>query len=266
MAVNESLIQLKGKVAGLIFYRAYGENLVRAANVVSRERIMTSPEFERTRENMVEFGGASQVAKAFRTCFKRITKEMGISCLSGKVTGLMRKLCSEGTGIRGQRAFLFSEFPELIRDFEFNPDVTFASSFFVPHKPITFSPDRNVVSWNIPAFNTVNGIHAPLGATHFKLILAIGILSNYCYNINSDRYEPIVPELNTCNRLVQTPELELNGLIPTPILLSVNLDTGSPLPQDVVVLAATGILFYQRVNNRYYALANRNALSLNAVG
>jgi hypothetical protein len=42
-----------------------------------------------------------------------------------------------------------------------------------------------------------NMVHAPSGATHFKLINLISILSEYKFNVTSKKYEPTDPDSNT---------------------------------------------------------------------
>jgi hypothetical protein len=55
-------------------------------------------------------------------------------------------------------------------------------------------------------------------------------------------------------------------MTPAAINLSVDLGVGLALPANVIVLAATGIIFYQQINSEYYLLASNNAMQVAAIG
>lgn len=78
MARNNSFVKLDGTLDGLTFYRKNGEDLVKKQSRISKKRIMSDPAFKRTRENMMEFAGASKAGKAFRDSFANVVKLMGM--------------------------------------------------------------------------------------------------------------------------------------------------------------------------------------------
>ncbi|MCB0388957.1 MAG: hypothetical protein KDD23_10015 [Winogradskyella sp.] len=52
--------------------------MVKKQSRISKKRIMSDPAFKRTRENMMEFAGASKAGKAFRDSFANMVKLMGM--------------------------------------------------------------------------------------------------------------------------------------------------------------------------------------------
>ena len=58
MAREMSILKLRGKLDGMSFKNSEG-HFVRAKGGVERNRIMNDPNYERTRENMSEFGTSS---------------------------------------------------------------------------------------------------------------------------------------------------------------------------------------------------------------
>jgi hypothetical protein len=135
-----------------------------------------------------------------------------------------------------------------------------------PSDPVVFNANCDVVTWNAPVFNTDSSITVPEGSTHFKLILAAGILSNYVYVGDSEMYEPAEDALDCLHGLAESVEIPIGGMSPAAINLSVDLGVGLPLPANVIVLAATGIVFYQQINSEYYLLASKNAMKVAAIG
>ncbi len=248
------------------FYESGGENQVREKGGVDRDRIMSDPDFKRTRENMSEFGGAAKVGKAFRMCFAEVIKMMSERTFSGRVTGLMRKIISMGTGTRGKRMFDVVSYSDLLKGIEFNRNEPLSTIFYAPSDPMVFNANRDVVTWNVPVFNTDSLITPPEGSTHFKLILAAGILSNYVYAGDSEMYEPAEDALDCLHGMAESAEIPIGGMSPAAINLSVDLGVGLALPANVIVLAATGIVFYQQINSEYYLLAGKNAMRVAAIG
>ena len=103
----------------------------------SAEQIKSDPAFARTRENMSEFGGSANVAKAVRVTFAELVKSVADSQLTGRLTALMKKINKEDTtGIRGQRPILISQYPEHLKGSEFNKNITFGKVFCMLHPPI----------------------------------------------------------------------------------------------------------------------------------
>ena len=56
------------------------------------EQVKTAPEFERTRENMNEFGGCAAAGKSIRVGLAQLMKQMSDPQLTGRLTAIMKKI------------------------------------------------------------------------------------------------------------------------------------------------------------------------------
>jgi len=266
MAKQEGFIKLKGSLGGLTFYDSDGKSLVRTTGGVDKSRIMSEPAFRRTRENMAEFGGSAKVGKSMRLGLVSIYKSMaGVGTL-GRITGVMKRINSVGPGLRGQRTFEIVPNKVLLEGFEFNLKSPLDAVFYAPNNAPTLDANRNEASWSIPDFNTDAFITAPEGATHFKLVLAATVLSDFAYNTDLKTYEPINAIENEVGGVSFTHEIALGSMVGAVTNLSVDLGFTAALPATVGVICAIGIIFYQEINTQFYELASDNAMRIEVVG
>lgn len=266
MAKNTSFIKLEGTLDGLTFYKSEGENYVKTKGGVSRERILREPRFKRTRENNKEFGGSAIAGKAVRDAFGSVTKLMADRFLSGRLTGIMRLIVHNGSGSRGQRSIDIVSNRALLQGLEFNRREALKSRFFAPFAPPTLDANRSVTTWTVPDFDTGIFLHAPEGATHFKLVLASGLVSNYEYEPALDSYEPTEPDENAFGRSIFSDPIPLSGMVGSDTTLTVDLDLSSPAAATVSNCVAVGVVFFQEINAELYELADGNAMRLVLVG
>jgi hypothetical protein len=242
---------LKGSFAGLI-------------GGPSAEQIATAPEFARTRENMNEFGGCALAGKAVRIGFASVLSNMSDPQVTGRLTAIMKKInLEDGSEARGQRAVLVSAVPQYLVDFEFNRNRSFDGTLNAP-MTITPSVARDESTLDVPIFNPLNYSSIPAGATHFRIINAIAVISDYAYNAISKVYEATDPTLDKLSAVAFSAYLPVNAL--TPLLTIVATLPGSPtMTASVSVLNAVGIEFYQEVNGSYYVFNQGNAMKIKQI-
>jgi len=266
MAKQKGILRLKGSLGGLTFYEKNGQNIVRTTGGVDKSRIKNDPAFKRTRENMSEFGGSAKVGKALRMGLANVIKAMGDSSLTGRITGLMKKINSLGTGNRGQRSFEILTNKEVLEGFELKKSLSLGSIFYAPYGAPVLNVDRNESTWVIPDFNTDNYINAPEGASHFKLVLVVSALSDYSYSTAERAYLPDHPIENETSATATTGEIPLGGMVGAVTALTTELDTPGPVPPGVAVINSIGIIFYQEINTQFYELASNNAMRIESIG
>ncbi|WP_288956546.1 hypothetical protein [uncultured Polaribacter sp.] len=266
MAKQKGFIKLKGSLGGLTFYETQGKDIVRTTGGVDKSRIENDPNFKRTRENMSEFGASATVGKALRQGFGSIIKNIKDSSITGRLTGVMKRLNSLGSGTRGQRVFNILTNKIILEDFEFNIKVPFTTIFYPEYTAPTLDSNRSIATWVVPDFNTSNYLRAPEGATHFKLVLVSTILSNYEYVPDLKKYEPVVPADNIVNGITYSAAIPIGGAVGADTTLSVDLGFSSVLPVTVANVVATGILFYQQINSELYELSSSNAMRISTIG
>ena len=266
MANQKGFIKLKGSLGGLTFYDKNGKSVVRTTGGVDKKRILSDPAFKRTRENMSEFGGSAKVGKSLRMGFVSVYKSMAGVGTVGRLTGVMKRINSVGTGRRGQRVFDILPNKVLLEGFEFNKNAPLDAMFFAPNDAPSLDANRSIATWTIPDFNTDDYILPPVGASHFRLVLATTVLSNFSYNEDLKSYEPVEAAENETNGISFTTEIALGGMVGADINLSVDLGFSVALPATVGVVSAIGIIFYQEINSQFYELASDNAMRIEVVG
>lgn len=260
-AKQKGFIKLKGSLGGLTFYQSGGDDVVKTTGGPSREKILNDPAHKRTRENMREFGAAAQVAKAFRLGFVLFLKTMADRYIVSRLTGLMKRVATNGTGRRGERAFNILANKDTIKGFEFNKNLPLGSIFFAPFSSVV-SATRGKVTLTIPDFNTDSFLNPPEGATHFSLALAIGSISNYAYVNPGLGYEPTNPEHNGKGATAISAEIPLSGAVGSSTILEADLGNAVVFPNTVAVPVALGVVFYQEINGEFYELAAGNAMQV----
>lgn len=266
MAENKSFVKLEGTLDGLTFYHKDGKNLVKSKSTLSKSRILTDSAFRRTRENMREFGGAAKVGKAFRHAFGGVTKTMGDTYIASRLNGIMKRINSFGGGIRGERDFEVVTYGEMLRGFEFNKDTPLSAQFFAPSSSPTINASRDEVTWTIPDFDTDSFVRAPEGATHFRLVLAAGYVSDYSYSSALDDYEPVDDSVNGLGGVVFSSDIPVTGLVGAVTTLTLDLSSLGTIPATSALFAGVGIIYYQEINGDLYELAQGNAMNVASVG
>ena len=260
MSKQTGLIRLKGTIGGVTFYKSEGEDLARLANGPDKEKIDNDPAFQRTRENNKEFGGCASAAKALRLSLANVIHTMADSRLTSRLTALFKRINLSGSGLRGERPILLSANHILIENFEFNRKTPLTSVFNAQYSAVN-NTDRNQGEINIPSFIPDNFIIAPSGATHFRLLQAIGAISDYVYDAATGFYEPADP-LNAVGNVMYSALLPVKGPGLSPISLVVDLPASPAVGTDVSVIQCLGIEFFQLVGTEYYLLAQGNAMKV----
>jgi hypothetical protein len=263
MSKQMGLIKLKGNIGGISFYKSGGEDLARMSGGPTKERILNDSTFARTRENNAEFGGSAMAAKALRMAFVTALQGKGDAHLPARLTKIFKEINSKSPGIRGQRRIALTSYGSLLEGFEFDERVSFSGIFNAPFTVVpTTKRDGSTVT--VANFLPQDCINAPTGATHFRLLSAIGIVSDYLYNNETGHYEPAIPEQNTLNAVVYSAMTLLSATAPVTFNLTAAIP-GTPVPEiqdDVCVFQCLGIEFYQHLGTADYILSQGNCMKI----
>jgi hypothetical protein len=230
----------------------------------SAEQIASDPAFVRTRENMNEFGGSAITGKALRSSIAGLIRNNGDSQVTGRVTAIMKKInLEDGSEARGQRAILITVAPQYLQGFEFNKFTSFNGAFNAPYT-ITPTAARDSSTLDIPSFNPLDRMYVPAGATHFKIINAIAVLSDFEYNSITRVYEPKDGTTNGLTDVQDSGYLPVN--VVTGLISVVSTLPGSPtISADVSVVDVLAVEFYQQVNSNYYLFAQGNSMKVTKI-
>lgn len=225
------------------------------------DQIATDPAFKRTRENMNEFGGSATAGKSLRTSIAGLIRNNGDSQVTGRITAVMKKInLEDGSEARGKRSILVTLAPQYLEGFEFNKFTSLNGAFNAPYT-ITPSAGRDSSTLDIPSFNPLDRMYVPAGATHFKIINAISVLSDFEYNSTTGIYEPKDGTTNGMTDVQDSGYLPVNAS--SGALNIVSTLPGSPtISNDVSVVNVLAVEFYQEVNSNYYLFAQGNAMKV----
>ncbi len=245
MARQKGLIKLKGTMGDITFYRTADGYMAREKGGISAERMRTDPAFQRTRENMAEFGRAGKAGKVLRNSVQALLRTAGDRLMVSRLTKEMVKVIQlDATNPRGQRNVIDGE-AELLQGFDFNIHGKLNTSFGAP---FVSSLDRVLGTANIDIapFTPTDSVIAPAGSTHYKLVSAGSDVNFEAETYTSDRTESGI--------------LPIDAVMTAPIALHNTLPPASTNPLFLLF----GINFYQEVNGTFYELKNGsyNALQL----
>lgn len=266
MAKQKGILKYVGTLGDIRHFKIKGQEGYFAGMVggPTGEQVNTAPEFERTRENMNEFGGCAKAGKSIRVALSALMKQMADSQLTGRLTSIMKKInLEDGTEARGYRKIEISTQRKYLVNVDFNKDITFSTIFNAPYT-VKHTVARDSADLVLPAFNPANYINAPLGATDCRFINAIAILSDFEYNSTNGLYESTQPTLNELSKIEYSSYIPLNTAF-TGVTLTATFPTGTTLTTDVSVLQCLGIEFYQKVGTNYYLLASGNCLKIDNI-
>lgn len=229
------------------------------------QQVHQAPEFERTRENMNEFGGCAIAGKSLRVGLAQLMKQMSDRQLTGRITAIMKRINLEDQSeARGYRAILISSQKQYLLGLNFNSNMSFDTIFFAPYS-VTADASRTAATLTVEPFNPVNYINPPVGATHFRIVNTVSVLSDFVFNATSGAYEPIDIVNNESSNITYSDYLDINTALTTPTTVVAELDGSPTLSTDVSVINAVGIEFYQKVGTDYYLLNSGNALRINNI-
>ena len=263
MAKNKSIIKLEGTLGDITFYNKNGQNLAKLKSEVSKARILKDPSYARTRENMSEFGGSAKVGKSIRLAFANFLKTFASRYITSRLTGLCLKVIGrDPTGNRGQRSFELLANKDVMVGYDLNDD-SVGAVFFPPYTH-SVNTDRNEVTMDIPAFDPSTYVIPPQGTTHFKVILAVGAVSNHTYDITTKEYAAVNATENSLNASADSGYLSIfNPVAATQLVASL---PGAPvLSTDSSLMVAVGIRFSQEVNGQQYPLYSDDAMRIDEV-
>jgi hypothetical protein len=264
MGQQKGLVKLEGKIGDLSFYRSGGKDLVRLPGGADKAKIMSDPKFARVRENMSEFAGCAKVVKAFRDGAAGVMSVFQGRYMTSKLMSVLKEVCNNGAGKRGQRDFEIVNNALLFEGFNFNPKKVIGTIFSAP---FTFSANvgRNVTTLKVPDFNTANYINAPMGATHFCFVNNASILSDYAYNVTTGKYVAVNPTIDGLNVAAVSAYIPLGGMVGGVTTLVATIAGAPVMVPTAGLMGCVGIEFFQLVNTVYYLLNAENGMNIAGV-
>lgn len=245
MAKQKSIFRLKGNLGGVSFYKSQDGFLAREESAIDPTRIFKDPAFQRTRENMAEFGDAAKSGGLLRSALRPQLMRTADGRVAGRLTRkMMEILKSDMESPRGERRVALGT-PQLLEGFDFNIKAPMGSTLYALYVA-QINRTSGEASIHLPSFIPDEGVTMPEGSTHFKMISSCAIIDFEGRDFEASFQESALIPVNS-------PATEIIDLQHT-------LSAGSVLP----LFLTLGVLFYQQVNGIAYSLKNGvyNALSV----
>jgi hypothetical protein len=237
MAKQKSTVQLQGTIGNLTFYKSIDGFMVKAKSEVSRDKILSDPRFERTRENMAEFAGAASSARIIRQPFTPLLQSSADPRMVSRFNALCFKIAkTDPVSKRGSRMVANGSLA-LFYGFDFNNRGMLSTILPTPYT-ITFTRTTGNVQLDLAAFIPKQGVAAPQGATHFQLQMAAAAI-NFSAQKNTaiQAASDVLPwDNNPAPAFSLTASLPANVTDPVFVLLQIQ--------------------FMEQLNGGYYSLQN----------
>lgn len=237
MAKVNSLVKIEGTLDNFTFYKSANGHFVRTKGGVSKNRIMNDPAFARTRENGREFGNIASSGKLLRNALGPLVfqaKDAKMSSRLVKIMGQVKNL--DIVSARGDRnvaqGLTGLSAKQLLKGFDFNAKAPLGT---VLNSAISVTPATGVVG--LSAFNPMEQLRAPEGASHFSLQTGFLRLD----------FETGASALALSSEL----EFPLVQSTLTPVLTPTTVPTGTGVSVYVLLVS-----FFQEVNGVKYLLNN----------
>lgn len=257
MGRQKGIIPVKGSVGGLTFYKAYGRDLVRKTYGPDSETIRSGANYQRTRENNTEFGGCSKISTSFRRSLVQV-KPLTDGQLGSRLIKLFKFISLNDDGVRGQRPLKLSNHREAFKNLECNINRKFSNAIPAIIQT-TRNTERTAASFTLQGGPTIN---FPKGATHFRLVQSLSLVSDYIFFENINDYKAQHPDLDSREVVKHSDyfSLEIDSFPTTPS--AIDLELKEPPPESVTVIHAVGVEYFQMLGSVFYPLKHGQALKI----
>lgn len=245
MAKQRGFLKIEGTLGDTTFVKTADGYLAKEKTSMSRSRITSDPAFQRTRENMAEFGRAGKAGKLLRNAIRSLLQNAKDRRVVGRLLKEMMKVIkADATSNRGLRNVVDGE-AELLQGFDFNSNAILSATLYAQYAP-SINRATGLLDISIPAFVPANELQVPDGATHYNIVSAGAEIDfeNETYTASG----------------AETGLQPIDANLTAPATLSNPVTAGSTHPLFLLL----GIQFFQQVNGRFYPLKNGafNALTI----
>lgn len=244
MAKYSSIVDLKGTIGNLTFYKRKGVTCVRRPGGFTKERLQTDPGLRRIVEHNSEFGAQSMASKSLRTALSSI-KNFCDGSLHNRIMAIAARVTALTQGIHGQRPVAFSRLKAILKDLQLNAGRSLNSSLstLIRSSPSSArNSSRLDLDFSIPV-----AVSAPKGATHFRLLHALAVTSDIEYEPALGGFIPVAYEVDGLNSHSHSDYISLKEET-----ARVTFETALPaeaIPENATVLEVLGIDFYQAIGS-----------------
>lgn len=249
MAILTNGLGFTGRLQNMTAYKMKGSDkiILRAKGGASKNKVLHSPSFARTRENFTEFGGCARTTRDIRLAIHPV-KHLADFNFTATLNALAKKIqLMDQTNERGQRAICISQYRYLLEGFQLNRVHTFDS---VVRHPLRYAIDRVAGRATVQLPELVPGLnlHIPWYNPLFRFVVALGLVPDRTftgsgYGMRNDaQHFPVATACTSWHAVSQPVEAEMieldlgisGGMLEEhTMLLSVGIEMGVPVSAAV---------------------------------
>ncbi len=214
MAKIKGILQASGSIKGVSFYTRRGsdEVIMRTKGGASKEKIATSPKFEKLRQSQKEWSGCTKLSAGIRLALAGLTRVADYS-VSGTFNGIAKMLQKMDTTLpNGQRSVRLSAQRDILAGFSLNKQYPINSILRVT--PVGLIDRENLCAKvTVPRINTdmhlVNFPKQPF----FRIVVTLGTLSDMIYKESVNDYIPADDTFHAGGYAVESDWFPTQGIV-----------------------------------------------------
>jgi hypothetical protein len=248
------------RLKGLLSYRGSFKNIRHFHNLhnptifagekggANRDLVLNNPSFARTRENMNEFGGVAVAVKSIRNGLQFLQPGQTDPYFTGRLIQLVKEInLRDEMDPRGQRSILFSAQKQLIGKMIFNVK-TKSMEMLQGHFICSHAVTRTAATFSVTDL-AIGQPWLPCGATHYRVLNNLCVISDYVYVAENRRYEPSSAP-GGLGVSVYSDFYPVNSMLSFDVITSFPVDI--VLTDDCTVMQCIGVEFYVRSFGNVY--------------
>lgn len=215
MAIIKDLFGLEGSIGGYTFYKIRGSNkvIMRKKGGPTKKQMEKSPSFEKVRKQQQEFAGCAKFGSLARSSFGglHVMADYNLSAVLNGLGKFIMKLDMESEV--GKRSIMLSDNKKVFDGFNFNRKHPFNTILRVwPNVSLDRESLKAIIT--IPCLNAKVEVCNKYKYPVFRIISAIGCVSDMVYNPNYKKYEPIVDNLRNASNKISGEWYSTKSIVP----------------------------------------------------
>ena len=197
MVIIKGAFKMNGGINGLSFYSVRGSDkvIMRTKGGAKKEKIQKSPKFAGLRKQQKEWGGCAKFGSLSRYAFGGLHRLADYN-LTPVLNGMGKNLMKLDTvSETGKRSIKLTVFKQALEGFNFNRNYPLNTVLrILPQWELDREQLTAVVTF--PRINTDIDLLNIQKLPFFRLIIAIGAISDIAYHPDIDAYKPMVDGLH----------------------------------------------------------------------